>query len=98
MHSWTLTARWGFSLSGPPLERGLVTISGDRIVAVEPHGVRNADVDHGNAGILPGLVNAHAHLDLTGLRGKIPPTPDFTAWLRAVIRHRLTTSAAETEA
>src|SRR5262249_49883912 len=31
---------------------------------------------------------AHTHLDLTGLRGKCPPTPDFTQWLRGIIAHR----------
>jgi cytosine/adenosine deaminase-related metal-dependent hydrolase len=57
-------------------------------VAVKPHGQRAADIDLGNVAVLPGMVNAHTHLDLTGLRGKVPPTADFTAWLRAVIRHR----------
>jgi len=85
---WTLTARWIFPVDGPPLERGTVTIQGDKIAAVGPHGVRMAEVDVGNAAILPGLVNAHTHLDLSGLRGKCPPTPAFTEWLRGVIRHR----------
>jgi aminodeoxyfutalosine deaminase len=85
---WTLSARWTFPVGQPPLERGTVTIQNDRILAVEPRGRRAADVDLGNAAILPGLVNAHTHLDLTGLRGKVPPGADFTAWLRAVIRHR----------
>jgi cytosine/adenosine deaminase-related metal-dependent hydrolase len=87
-HPWTLTARWIFPVDGPPLEQGTVTIRDDRILAVEPYGVRTADVDLGNAAVIPGLVNAHTHLDLTGLRGRVPPGPDFTAWLRAVIRHR----------
>src|SRR5262249_17731976 len=51
-------------------------------------GTRTADHDLGNAAILPGLVNAHTHLDLSGLRGKCPPTPDFTDWLRKVITYR----------
>jgi cytosine/adenosine deaminase-related metal-dependent hydrolase len=85
---WTLTARWVFPLAGPPLERGTVTMAGDRIAAVEPRGRRTADIDLGTCAILPGLVNAHTHLDLTGMRGLAPPTPDFTAWLRQVIAHR----------
>lgn len=84
----TLTARWVFPVAGPPLPGGLITIDGERITAIEPAGARQADIDLGNTAILPGLVNAHTHLDLTGLRGLVPPTPDFTAWLRAVIRHR----------
>ena len=86
--SWTLTARWILPIDGPPLPHGIVTINGERIVAVEPHGRNSADVDLGDVAVLPGLVNAHTHLDLTGLRGQCPPTPDFTQWLPGVIRHR----------
>src|SRR5579859_5368699 len=85
---WTLTARWIFPASGPPLEHGTVTISGDRIAAVNPRGECPADVDLGDVAVLPGFVNAHTHLDLTGLRGQAPPSPDFTGWLRQVIAHR----------
>ena len=86
--NWTLTARWVFPVSRPPLERGTVTINADHIVAIEPHGCRTADFDLGNTAILPGLVNAHTHLDLSDARGKCPPTPEFTDWLWAVIQHR----------
>jgi aminodeoxyfutalosine deaminase len=86
--TWTLTARWVFPVAGPPLERGLVTVAGERIAAVEPRGARKPDLDLGDAAVLPGLVNAHTHLDLTGMRGLAPPSPDFTGWLRRVIAHR----------
>jgi cytosine/adenosine deaminase-related metal-dependent hydrolase len=85
---WTLTARWIFPVDGPPMERGTVTIDGTTIHAVEPHGARRADLDLGDAAVLPGLVNAHTHLDLSGMRGLAPPSPDFPAWLRQVISHR----------
>jgi cytosine/adenosine deaminase-related metal-dependent hydrolase len=83
-----VTARWVFPVDGPPLERGIVVIDGERIVAVEPHGTRRPDLDLGDAAILPGLVNCHTHLDLSGLRGQAPPSPDFTGWLRKVIAFR----------
>lgn len=95
---WTLTARWVFPVDRPPLERGLVVTQGDKISAVEPHGTRTADIDLGNVALLPGLVNPHTHLDLSGLRSKCPPTPDFTEWLRGVIRYRRGQSAAQVKA
>jgi cytosine/adenosine deaminase-related metal-dependent hydrolase len=96
--SCTLTARWVFPVSGPPIEGGAITVEGPCITAVEPPGVRAADLDLGDCAVIPGLVNAHTHLDLTGLRGRVPFTGDFTAWLRAVIRHRQTRSAQQVEA
>jgi cytosine/adenosine deaminase-related metal-dependent hydrolase len=93
--SWTLTARWLFPVDGRPLEQGLITIAGDRIVAVEPAGRGRADIDLGNMAVLPGLVNAHTHLDLGSLRRRVPPSPAFTAWLRAVVEHRRRLSPKE---
>jgi cytosine/adenosine deaminase-related metal-dependent hydrolase len=95
---WTLTARWLLPVDRSPLERGTITISGERIVAVEPRGTRTADVDLGDCAILPGLVNAHVHLDLSGLRGRCPPEADFPRWLRAVIAHRRATTPEQTDA
>src|SRR5947209_713827 len=93
---WSLTARWVFPVDGPPLAHGYVAIQGDRITAVEAQGLRTADVDLGNVAVLPGFVNAHTHLDLTGLRGLAPPSPDFTGWLRQVIAHRRSRTPEQT--
>ena len=94
----TLTARWIFPVDGPPLERGTVTIRGDRIHAVEPRGQRTADEDLGNVAILPGLVNAHTHLDLSDLRGQVKPQRDFIAWLRAIVAYRRTQTLEQAQA
>src|SRR4051812_35482779 len=93
--TWSLTGRWVVPVDGPPLPGGVVVIEGDRIRAVAAAG--RADVDLGNVAILPGLVNAHTHLDLTGLHGQCPPTPDFTAWLRQVIAFRRGRSREQVE-
>jgi len=47
---------------------------------------RNAGqiVDLGEQALLPGLINAHCHLDYTCLRGKIPPQRTFADWIRAI--------------
>jgi cytosine/adenosine deaminase-related metal-dependent hydrolase len=41
-------------------------------------------VDLGEQALLPGLINAHCHLDYTCLRGKIPPPKMFADWIRAI--------------
>ncbi|MCS6851569.1 MAG: amidohydrolase family protein, partial [Gemmataceae bacterium] len=95
---FTWTARWVFPVVRPPLRNGTVTIAQGRIVAIEPYGRRRADRDLGEAALLPGLVNAHTHLDLAGLRslGAAPAGHgDFTHWLRRVIAHRRERSAEQ---
>jgi cytosine/adenosine deaminase-related metal-dependent hydrolase len=92
---WSLRVRWIFPVEGEAIEDGSITVQGDRIVAIEPHGRRNADLDLGNVAVIPGLVNAHSHLDLSGLRGAGLPTDNFTNWLRRVIGHRRNTSAEQ---
>jgi cytosine/adenosine deaminase-related metal-dependent hydrolase len=93
--SCTLTARWVVPVEGPPLQQGIITIDSGRIVRIDHQRQRKPDHDLGNAAILPGLVNAHTHLDLTGLRGRGLPTGSFTDWLRAVIGHRRSLSATQ---
>jgi 5-methylthioadenosine/S-adenosylhomocysteine deaminase len=84
-----LAARWVIPVEGRPIERGAVLIGADgRVIAVGPDAVvpRPADgvaeaYEHGL--LLPGLINTHTHLELTGLSGE-PPEPDFAAWIRGV--------------
>jgi cytosine/adenosine deaminase-related metal-dependent hydrolase len=94
----TYTALWIFPVDGPPLERGCITVEGERIVAVAAHGTRTADTDLGNVAIVPGFVNAHTHLDLSGARRQCPPTPDFTQWLRKVIAFRRSRTPEQVQA
>jgi cytosine/adenosine deaminase-related metal-dependent hydrolase len=85
-------------VSGPPLPGGVVTVRGDRILAVEPHGARRPDQDFGDAAIIPGLVNAHTHLDLSGFRERIPHAGTFPDWLAAVVAHRRALTPEQAEA
>jgi cytosine/adenosine deaminase-related metal-dependent hydrolase len=93
----TYTARMLFTAAGPPVPGGTVTVEGDRILAVND-GIP-PDVDLGDVAILPGLVNAHTHLDLSGAKSRIPPTTAdaFTDWLAGVIAYRKTRTPSDVE-
>jgi cytosine/adenosine deaminase-related metal-dependent hydrolase len=82
-------ARIVVTMDGPPIEDGAAAISGNRIIDVGKFSeikMRNASevVDLGEGALLPGLINAHCHLDYTCLRGQIPPPKSFTDWIRAI--------------
>lgn len=47
--------------------------------------------------LTPGLVNAHAHLDLGALHGRIPAQRGFLAWIRALVRVRAGLSRRDLE-
>jgi aminodeoxyfutalosine deaminase len=85
-----IRAKVVITMDSPPVENGAVVVSGDSIVDVGtfPHvEKRHAGeeiVDLGEQALLPGLINAHCHLDYTCLRGKIPRQKSFTDWIRAI--------------
>jgi cytosine/adenosine deaminase-related metal-dependent hydrolase len=94
----TIRARWLFPVVAPPVAGGTLTFTEGRIVAVDPAGQRTPDLDLGNVAVLPGLVNAHTHLDLGELRGRLAPPTDFTAWLKEIVAYRRGSAPAAWEA
>jgi cytosine/adenosine deaminase-related metal-dependent hydrolase len=74
----------------PAIENGAVAISANRVadvgafpeIAAGHGGVEIIDL--GEQALLPGLINAHCHLEYTCLRGKIPRPTTFTKWVRAI--------------
>jgi aminodeoxyfutalosine deaminase len=84
-----IRARLVVTMDGPPIENGAVAVSENRIIDVgrfDDIKTRNADnaIDLGEQALLPGLINAHCHLDYTCLRGKISPQKSFTNWIQAI--------------
>lgn len=88
----TLRARWVLTIEGPPLADGWVAVENGRIAALGHDRRRTvrggADVDFGRAALMPGLVNAHTHLELAWLAGRVPPAAAFTDWVRQVMALR----------
>ena len=89
-----IRARTVVTMDGAPIENGAVAVSGDRIVDVgkfpEVSASHSAQeiIDLGEQVLLPGLINAHCHLDYTCLRGRIPQQKSFTDWIRAINREK----------
>jgi len=84
-----IRARTVVTMDGPPIENGAIALSEDRIVDVAKFNEIKARhtgevIDLGEQALLPGLINAHCHLDYTCLRAKIPPQRSFTDWIRAI--------------
>jgi cytosine/adenosine deaminase-related metal-dependent hydrolase len=82
-------ARTIVPMAGEPIEDAAVAIAGNQITDVgrfkeirARHGGEILDL--GEQILLPGLINAHCHLDYTCLRGQIPPRQSFSDWIRAI--------------
>lgn len=65
-------ASWVLPISSPALRHGTVVEEGGRIAYVGPRNSAPSggdDVELGHVMLMPGLVNAHCHLELTAMRG-----------------------------
>ena len=87
-------ARWLLPIADRPLLNGWVAVDRGRVVAAGRAGAGlplagDAPlVDLGPFAVLPALVNAHAHLELSWLRGLVPPASRFTEWVPAMLQRR----------
>ena len=85
-------AAWVCPIDQPPIKEGFVTTDAGRILAVGRRetgvGSRADVVDLGNVAILPGLVNAHTHLELSWMRNRVPPATKFTDWVKTLFAIR----------
>jgi aminodeoxyfutalosine deaminase len=87
-------AAWVLPIAAPPIRNGWVAVDRGRILGCgsddAPASAAPGPVpfDGQPAAIMPGLVNAHTHLELSYLRGRVPPCPSFDAWVRALVALR----------
>ena len=84
-------AAWVLPIARPPVRDGWVEVVRDRVVGVAGAHSRSSDardVELGDGAILPGLVNAHTHLELSHMRGAVVPSANFVSWIRQVVALR----------
>ena len=84
-------------MRGPVIEGGWVRIRRGRIVAIgqgKPSGESQV-VDVPDGVILPGLVNAHTHLEFSDVRAPLDPAGGLPEWIGRVIAVRRRRAVAE---
>jgi len=101
----TYHASWIVPIASPPIRNGWVRTDGGRIAAVGAAGDRarvsggeHDGVELGDVAVMPALVNAHTHLELSWLRGRVPPGRNFIDWVIAQMKVRLSPFQAASEA
>lgn len=86
-------ARWILPIASPPIRNGWIAVDGKRIAAFGGSGTEPPVAPRGEvlgAAILPGLVNAHTHLELSWMRGQVPPAPSMPEWVEGLMALRRT--------
>ncbi len=80
-------ARWVLPVASHPVRDGTVRSRAgkSRTSGSAQHAPAGEDVDLGDAVLMPGLVNAHTHLELTAMRGLLDGMP-FVPWIRTLTR------------
>src|SRR4051812_26252641 len=103
-----VSARWVIPIDRPPIADGALALAADGVIATcGPRSEVRAqfsDADEERAGgvLVPGLVNAHCHLELSALVDAVPGGAGLVAWAGAVMaaargldRERRRSAAAE---
>jgi cytosine/adenosine deaminase-related metal-dependent hydrolase len=101
-------AAWVVPVAGPPIAGGVVLCRDGRVEAVseaaavqpriealERTGQSVRRIDVGSTVLMPALVNAHTHLELSWMRGRLPATGSLPEWVAALVHLRRTEPADE---
>jgi cytosine/adenosine deaminase-related metal-dependent hydrolase len=80
-------AAWALPIDRPPVRNAVIEVENGIIRSVNA-GSRlpvPGSRELGNVVVLPGLINAHTHLELSWLRGRVPPANRFTDWVKTLV-------------
>jgi len=92
-------AAWILPIASPPIRDGWLAVDRGRIVAFgrtrggeapgpAEDGPAADEADLGQVAVLPGLVNAHTHVELAWLRDAVPASHIFIDWISSLMEQR----------
>ena len=90
-------AAWVLPIAGPPIRDGWVSVDRGRISGIGGQGTADPEITNQEItnhkslparAILPGLVNAHCHLELSWMRRQVPPAESMPDWVARLISIR----------
>lgn len=90
-----LRARWVLPIEGRPIDNAWVRLSGGAIRELGRGRPSEAHTDLGDVALLPGLINAHTHLELSWMKGLNPPAASMDEWIRRLMALRRQQSPPE---
>jgi cytosine/adenosine deaminase-related metal-dependent hydrolase len=97
-----LTTSWVLPIVSAPIHDGRVAVHRGCVVWVgragDPGAPDGPVRDLGPGVLLPGLVNAHCHLELSHLAGRVPFGAGFVPWIEGVVASRGRTSETDVRA
>lgn len=73
---------------GAWIENGMVEVAGGKIISVCKGRTGCDIIDHGAGVIMPAMINAHTHLSLSALRGRVETGKGFVEWVKDLISAR----------
>jgi cytosine/adenosine deaminase-related metal-dependent hydrolase len=87
-----VSAEFIFPVNGKPLKNGIVSINeaGEiiNVYSSESGAIIPDPIEHHKGIIVPGFVNAHCHLELSHMAGKLAPRQGLISFLTKVIKQR----------
>jgi cytosine/adenosine deaminase-related metal-dependent hydrolase len=83
-------ARWVLPIAQPPIRDGWVEVESGRIKAIGSSARQTSGPEVLPGVILPGLVNAHTHLELSWMRDQVAPAESMPKWVERLMALRRT--------
>lgn len=92
----TLRCRTILPMSSAPISGGWIRIKRGKIFSIGRHNAPPSAIDLGDAIVLPGLINAHTHLEFSDLETPIDPSGGLVSWIEKLVNHRRQRSERDT--